>query len=114
MMLKIFAKHYPELVDKNNIKYPIEDKLIKKMALLHGAEEFPEKPVPKKVSLQGQRFENLLYVWEFCNNFSDFLKCREFKMEDLQAALQYDKKPSEVNIYDEENIEKLTWEQRVT
>jgi hypothetical protein len=51
MMLKIFGKHYPELVDKNSIKYPIEDKLIKKMPLLHGADTFPEKPVAKKVSL---------------------------------------------------------------
>jgi hypothetical protein len=44
MMFKIFTKHYPELVDKNTIKYPIEDKLIKRMQLLHCSENFPEKP----------------------------------------------------------------------
>lgn len=43
--MKIFTKHYPELVDKNNsIKYPIEDKLIKRMPELHGAENLPDKP----------------------------------------------------------------------
>lgn len=51
--LKIFARVYPELVDKHSIKYPIEDQLIKKMPLLHGAENFPIKPEPKKILIEG-------------------------------------------------------------
>jgi hypothetical protein len=72
-LLKIFTRHYPELVDKNSIKYPIEDKLIKKMPELHGAENFPLKPEPKNVLIEGKSFENLIYIWEFFNNFTDFL-----------------------------------------
>lgn len=53
LMMKIFSRHYPELVDKNTIKYPIEDKLIKKMPELHGAETISEKPVGKKILLEG-------------------------------------------------------------
>jgi len=34
---EIFSKLYPELVEKNSIKYPIEDNLIKKLPELHGA-----------------------------------------------------------------------------
>jgi hypothetical protein len=40
-LMSIFAKHYPELVEKSQIKYPIEDQLIKKVPLLHNAEQFP-------------------------------------------------------------------------
>ena len=54
LLMKIFTRHYPELVDKNSIKYPIEDKLIKKMPELHGAENMPEKPTGKKVLIEGQ------------------------------------------------------------
>ncbi len=68
-MFKVFASHYPELVDKNTIKYPIEDSLIKRYPELHGAEKFPEKPIPKRVLVDGPTFEKLLYIWEFFNNF---------------------------------------------
>jgi hypothetical protein len=71
--LKIFSNIFPELVEKNQIKYPIEDKLIKKMPLLHGADVFPEKPQLKSVLLDGASFERLLYIWEFLNNFGDFM-----------------------------------------
>jgi len=39
--MKIFARNFPDLIEKNAIKYPIEDKLITKMPELHGAENFP-------------------------------------------------------------------------
>jgi hypothetical protein len=40
----MFATVYPELVDKHSIKYPIEDALILKFPMLHGTENFPQKP----------------------------------------------------------------------
>lgn len=113
-MMKIFSKHYPELVDKNSIKYPIEDKLIKKMPELHGAENLPEKPFGKKVLIEGSQFENLMYVWEFFNNFNDFLKCKEFKIEELQAALSFTQKSDEIKLYDYENEDELFWEEKIT
>lgn len=39
--------------------------------------------------IEGDKFENLMYVWEFFNNFNDFLKSKEFKIEELQAALSF-------------------------
>jgi hypothetical protein len=53
------------------------------MPILHGAENFPEKPNPKKVIIEGERFEKLLYVWEFFNNFTDYLDVTNFKLEEL-------------------------------
>lgn len=53
------------------------------MPLLHGADIFPEKPEPKKMLVTGEQFERLLYVWEFFNNFSDFLSIPNFKLEEL-------------------------------
>jgi hypothetical protein len=57
------------------------------MPLLHGAENFPQKPEPKIILIDGPSFERLLYVWEFLNNFSDFMKLTNFKLEELQVAL---------------------------
>ena len=53
------------------------------MPILHGAENFPEKPELKKILIEGERFERLLYIWEFFNNFSDFLDLSNFKLEEL-------------------------------
>ena len=53
------------------------------MPLLHGAENFPEKPVAKRVLIEGDKFENLLYIWEFFNNFNDYLEINNFKLEEL-------------------------------
>jgi len=68
-LFKVFADTYPELVEKNSIKYPIEDLLIQKVPNLHGAENQPPKPEPRRVLIDGASFERLLYVWEFANNF---------------------------------------------
>lgn len=72
-MFQLFQKNFPEYVEKNQIKYPIRDELILKLPLLHSSENMPPKPVPKKILLEELPFENLLYIWEFCNNFQDFL-----------------------------------------
>lgn len=83
----MFQRFYPELVDKHSIKYPIEDKFIQLLPLLHGAEKFPAKPEMKKLLIDGPSFERLTYVWEFFTNFADFFKIAIFKLEELQAAL---------------------------
>jgi hypothetical protein len=97
--MKLFSQVYPELVDKNTIKYPIEDQLIKKLPLLHGSENFSEKPQLKKVLVDGQDFEKLLYIWEFFNNFSDFLEIQNFKLEELQAAISFSQNPDAIQLY---------------
>ena len=108
----LFKKYYPELVDKNTVKYPIEDTLIGKLPILHGAENVVEKPKPKKVLIEGPKFENLLYVWEFCNNFQDFLNSTPFKLEELQAALTFTDPTDEISLYPKpEEGEELSWDQ---
>jgi hypothetical protein len=47
--LQTFTKWYPELVEKNTIKYPIEDNLIRKLPLLHGVVLTTTKPEMYKV-----------------------------------------------------------------
>ena len=34
--MQVFQNNYPELVEKNSIKYPIDDQLILKLPELHG------------------------------------------------------------------------------
>lgn len=87
--LEIFSKLYPELVEKNSIKYPIEDNLIKKLPELHGATQSVSKPQMYKVIIPSTEFDELLYIWEFCNNFSDYLETPFFKIEDLRVALTH-------------------------
>jgi uncharacterized protein YjbK len=31
----------------------------------------------------------LIYIWEFCNNFNDYLDTPAFKLEELKFALLY-------------------------
>jgi len=50
--LTVFKKFYPELMDKNSVKYPIEDKLVLKMPELHGNPLMREAPQFKKVLLE--------------------------------------------------------------
>lgn len=54
---------------------------------MHGAENFPQKPEPKTLKLNGEKFEKLLVIWEFFNNFSDFMDINNFKIEELYVAL---------------------------
>lgn len=71
---KVFARFYPELVDKHSVKYPIEDSLLRMMPALHGTENLVQKPQGLKVLVPGAHFEKLLYIFEFCNNFAEYLK----------------------------------------
>jgi|JI9StandDraft_1071089.scaffolds.fasta_scaffold27550_7 hypothetical protein len=76
-------------MEGSNIRYPIEDKLITKMKELHGSTEIPSKPEPHKVLVPAKEFEDMLYIFEFCNNFLDFLEIPEFKIEELYVALSF-------------------------
>jgi hypothetical protein len=88
-MLKIFQALYPEYMDGNQIRYPIEDQLITKMKELHSSDTIPPKPEPHKVLVGWREFEDMLYIWEFCNNFIEFLEIPAFKIEELYVALTY-------------------------
>ena len=79
--LLIFSKFYPELVEKNTIKYPIEDGLIMKQPELHGATDMKPKPTTRKVILCGNDFNKLLYIWKFFNNFSEYLETPQLKIK---------------------------------
>lgn len=85
----IFSNNYPELIEKNSIRYPIEDSLIQKLPELHGATNVIPKPVMHSILLESEDFERLLHIWEFCNNFSDYLETLNFKIEDLRVALTF-------------------------
>lgn len=86
---QIFGQLYPEYVERNTVRYPIPDALIEKMPELHGGIMKP-KPKPMKIDIDAESFERILYIWEFCNNFSEFLNTPQFKIEELQACLNYD------------------------
>lgn len=70
-------------MDKNTIKYPIDDRLIIKMPELHGLANLKPSPVLTKVLVGCEQFENLLYVWESFNNFSDFFNIPTFSLCEL-------------------------------
>lgn len=59
------------------------------MPELHGGLLAP-KPKLMKINLPAEDFERIMYIWEFCNNFNEFLGTPLFKIEELQACLAYD------------------------
>ena len=71
--LQIFSQRYPEYVERNTVRYPIPDGLIEKMPELHGG-VMPAKPKPFKIDITAEAFEKILYIWEFANNFNEFLE----------------------------------------
>jgi hypothetical protein len=54
--------------------------------------------------LSGEEFDRLLYIWEFFNNFSEYLETPSFKIEDLKIALTFDT-TSENSIAEEDEME---------
>ena len=48
------------------------------------------KPKPMKIDMEAENFERILYICEFCNNFHEFLETPQFKLEELEACLNYD------------------------
>jgi hypothetical protein len=77
------------MTEKHSIKYPIEDKLLGLLPILHNVDNFPPRPEAKNILVDGPSFERLLYIWEFFKNFCDFLKVQPFKLEELYAALTF-------------------------
>jgi len=59
---------------------------------LHGL-VYPAKPVAKPIAASNEEFERLLYIWEFCNNFDEFLNTPKFRIEDLRLALRWGSHP---------------------
>jgi len=53
------------------------------MPELHGTYMLKQAPQFKKVIIDTENFENLLYIWEFFNNFSDFLEINNFNLQEL-------------------------------
>ena len=39
--------------------------------------------------IESEDFENLIYLWEFFNNFNDFLNLPSFSLSELQAAMNF-------------------------
>lgn len=88
--MEVFKKYFPALIEKNSIKYPIEDKLIVLMPELHGQLNLKKNPEFKLVqNIEAEDFENLIYVWEFLNNFNDYLNLPPFNLSELYAALNF-------------------------
>jgi hypothetical protein len=94
----IFQGCYPELVDGNgNIKYPINDNLLRKMPELHDIHELPERPKLFKVFLEDSgEFEDLMQIWEFASNC--LLLPKPFKVEELYAGLKFTEDTEEVTL----------------
>lgn len=74
------------------------------MPELHGATSLKPKPTPHKVLLSGEEFDRLLYIWEFFNNFSEYLETPQFKIEDLKVALTLNT-TEETSIVEEEEMD---------
>ena len=107
--LAIFTNSYPELVERNSIKYPIKDELLLKLPELHGCCTDP-KPEPYKIHVSSEEFEKLIYIWEFCNNFSEYLDTPLFKLEDLKFALNHCDE-DELSLKEETELE---WSEQMT
>lgn len=97
-LMKIFQRNYPELVENGNIKYPIEDSLIEKMPQLHGSQNIPEKPKPQPMFITGKEFDEIIFIWEFMNNFYEYVQKDTFYIEELYAALKYAHEDQEVRL----------------
>ena len=41
------------------------------------------------MNIDTEDFENLLYIWEFLNNFNDFLNLPSFNLSEFYAALNF-------------------------
>jgi len=93
----VFRKFFPELHDKNSVKYPIDDKLIQKWPEMHGQADLKPIPEGREIVLSPEKFENLIYIWEFFNNFSDFFNIANFTIQELQSALSFTHSSDEIH-----------------
>ena len=75
------------------------------MPEIHGSTTLKPPPKGKDILLEPEEFENLLYIWEFFNNFSDFLEIPAFDLSELQASLQFQDYPEKVHLHFEQEID---------
>jgi hypothetical protein len=78
------------------------------MPELHGG-LLKQKPRPMKIDIEAENFEQILYIWEFCNNFTEFLETPQFKLEELEACLNYDAAKDPRNEMSIAELEELNW-----
>ena len=67
-----------------------------------------QKPEPFKILVSADDFEKLIYIWEFSNNFNDYLDTPAFKLEELKFALLYTEREdanSNLTIKEEQELE---------
>lgn len=103
---------YPELIERNSIRYPIKDELLLKLPELHGVCPDP-KPEPFKIFSSAEEFEKLIYIWEFCNNFNDYMDTPTFKLEELKCALQYNEQDdANINMNTKDEME-VDWNEQM-
>ena len=60
------------------------------------------------INMPAEDFESLLYIWEFSNNFNEFLETPQFKIEELAACLNYEPENDprmQLNVAEQEDLE---------
>lgn len=83
-----------------------------KLPELHGC-CMDQKPEPYKIFVDADEFEKLIYIWEFCNNFSDYLYTPTFKLEDLKCALSYNEAEDPNNNLTVQEEQSLDWNEQM-
>mmetsp|Transcript_28092 Transcript_28092/g.42497 ORF Transcript_28092/g.42497 Transcript_28092/m.42497 type:complete len:90 (+) Transcript_28092:1298-1567(+) len=64
---------------------------------MHGQADLKAIPSGSQVMIPAETFENLLYIWEFFNNFCDFFQIPNFTISELQASLSMTHGPDEIH-----------------
>mmetsp|Transcript_2210 Transcript_2210/g.2908 ORF Transcript_2210/g.2908 Transcript_2210/m.2908 type:complete len:104 (+) Transcript_2210:1103-1414(+) len=82
------------------------------MPELHGG-MLKAKPQSMKINIEAEAFERLLYIWEFCNNFNEFLDTPSFKIEELAACLTYRKESDERFQMSTDEVYDLDWTEQM-
>lgn len=75
------------------------------MPELHGNSTLKTAPQMMRVVVEAEQFENLMYVWESFNNFSDFFNIPTFSLTELQAALSFNYAEDRVHTAFEQEID---------
>ena len=107
-----FSELYPQQIERNSVKYPIPDQLLAEYPQLHGYKEI-KKPESIDIALTAEEFEQVLYIWEFCNNFSEYINTPPFQIEELRAALSYTFEDDPRMDMSQEEIDELTWNEKM-
>lgn len=83
-----------------------------KLPELHGVCLDP-KPEPFKILVSAEEFEKLIYIWEFCNNFCEYLQTPTFKLEDLKCALSYSEQEDPIAHLSIQGESELEWSEQM-